>query len=111
MRTTGIGCYLRLEKIKKMSPATNVFESRLEWLRLRQHGVGMPKAIRLEKLENPAAWGGESGRGPARGEGGRRGTGAGWGCRNSEIQIFKKRTPRKLRQAAKNDPTRSLDPG
>jgi hypothetical protein len=58
------------------------------------------------ETENLAAWGGDSGRGPARGEGDSRASG-GRGGRISGFQIFRKRALRFSGQGSLNDPQRT----
>ena len=57
-----------------------------------------------------AAWGGESGRGPARVEGGRRGTGGGGAAEFQKSSFSKKRTLGNLHWGSVVDPTETLMP-
>jgi len=89
-------------------PASEVLEIGPEWRRFRRPRDRDAEAETARETENLGAWGGESGRGPARASreiqragGGRRG-------RISEVQFFGERTLRKLPQAAKTDPQETL---
>jgi hypothetical protein len=62
----------------------DVLEIWPEYCRLRRHGNRDAEAETARETENPGAWGGESGRGPARGEGK---PGCRWGG-VPEIQVF-----------------------
>jgi hypothetical protein len=62
----------------EIPPRDDVLEIGPEWPRLRRHGGRDAGRETTRESANLAAWGGDSGRGPARGEGdrGRRGGGA-----------------------------------
>jgi hypothetical protein len=75
----------------EISPRDAVLEIGPERRRFRRDGGREAGGETTRETENLAAWGGESGRGPACGEGDSRASG-GRGGRISEFQFFGKRT-------------------
>ena len=75
----------------EIPPRDDVLEIGPEWRRFRRRGAGDAGTETARETENLGAWGGESGRVPARVEGdpGRR---RGRGGRISGFQIFRERT-------------------
>jgi hypothetical protein len=82
-------------------PRDAVLEIGPEWRRFYRHGNRDAEAETARETENLVAWGGESGRSPARGEGDSRASGGG---RISGFQIFRERTLRFSGQGSLNDP-------